>query len=70
MKDSPVAQLVYMFFFIREFVNYNQNVRNSINVTKTLATKHQKNLASRYKFMKIFSYNIRYRTVMLNTVLF
>lgn len=38
---------VIFYLFYREFINYNQNARNSINVTKTLALKHQKNLASR-----------------------
>ena len=46
-----VLKLYIHIFFTREFVNYNQNARNSINVTKTLATKHQKNLASRYEYL-------------------
>jgi hypothetical protein len=43
--------IVITIFSSREFVNYNNNARNSINVTKTLATKHQKNFASRYPFL-------------------
>jgi hypothetical protein len=34
-------------FAFREFINYAQKAKNSINIVKTLALKHQKNLASR-----------------------
>jgi hypothetical protein len=47
VAESSVSGTDYIFFILREFVNYNNNARNSINVTKTLALKHQKNLASR-----------------------
>jgi hypothetical protein len=40
--------VLHHFTLTREFVNFNNNARNSINVTKTLASKHQKSLASRY----------------------
>jgi hypothetical protein len=40
-----------IFFLFREFTNYSQNAKNSINIVKTLALKHQKNLASRSKIV-------------------
>jgi hypothetical protein len=38
---------VLPYFVFREFINYAQKAKNSINIVKTLALKHQKNLASR-----------------------
>jgi hypothetical protein len=39
-------------------VNFNNNAKNSINVTKTLATKHQKSLASRYPLFTFLKYKL------------
>jgi hypothetical protein len=50
-----LSSLTKFSFFYREFVNYNQNSRNSINVTRTLSLKHQKNLASRWEKLVLIS---------------
>ncbi len=48
-----------------EFVKYNNNARNSINVTKTLANKHQKNFATRLEYFIVIGSVLRIRITLM-----